>query len=379
MTEWKKEHYNEMSCNSTEQNERGNKMALEDNFRKVTPYVPGEQPKIPNLIKLNTNENPYPPAPGVRDALLKLAEDPSVLRKYPAPDCEILEEAIADYYGISRDRLFVGVGSDDVLSMAFLTFFNSKKPVLFPDITYSFYDVWAEVYGIPYKQIPLDENFEIRAEDYRMENGGIVIANPNAPTGVAKPKAWMEDFLKEHTDTVVIVDEAYVDFGAESVIDLIDKYENLLVVQTFSKSRSMAGMRIGMAFGSKLLIKYLKDVKFSVNSYTMNTTSLLLGVEAIRDDAYFREKVQAVIATRERVKLQLKSLGFVFRDSKTNFIFASHPAMDASEIMKKLRERGIIVRHFSKPRIDQYLRISIGTDAEMDELIKALAEILHRW
>ena len=367
-----------MSCNSTEQNERGNKMALEDNFRKVTPYVPGEQPKIPKLIKLNTNENSYPPAPGVRDALLKLAEDPSVLRKYPAPDCEILEEAIADYYGISRDRLFVGVGSDDVLSMAFLTFFNSKKPVLFPDITYSFYDVWAEVYGIPYKQIPLDENFEIRAEDYRMENGGIVIANPNAPTGVAKPKAWMEDFLKEHTDTVVIVDEAYVDFGAESVIDLIDKYENLLVVQTFSKSRSMAGMRIGMAFGSKLLIKYLKDVKFSVNSYTMNTTSLLLGVEAIRDDAYFREKVQAVIATRERVKLQLKSLGFVFRDSKTNFIFASHPAMDASEIMKKLRERGIIVRHFSKPRIDQYLRISIGTDAEMDELIKALAEILHR-
>lgn len=351
-------------------------MALEDNFRKVTPYVPGEQPKIQNLIKLNTNENPYPPAPGVKAALERLASDTSVLRKYPAPDCEILEEALSAYYGIPRERLFVGVGSDDVLSMAFLTFFNSDKPVLFPDITYSFYDVWAEVYRIPYKQIPLDENFEIHEEDYRIENGGIVIANPNAPTGVSKGRTWIEAFLKEHTDTVVIVDEAYVDFGGESVVDLTGTYENLLVVQTFSKSRSLAGMRIGMAFGSEKLIRYLKDVKFSVNSYTMNTTALLLGVEALKDDTYFKEKVQAVIDTRERTKLKLKSLGFVFADSKTNFVFATHPAKDAVEIMQKLRERGIIVRHFSKPRINQYLRISIGTDAEMDALIKALAEIL---
>ena len=351
-------------------------MSLEDNFRKVTPYVPGEQPKIKNLIKLNTNENPYPPAPGVRKALEELASDIGILRKYPAPDCEILEEAISEYYGISRDKLFVGVGSDDVLSMAFLTFFNSNKPVLFPDITYSFYDVWAEVYRIPYKQIPLNEQFEINIEDYRIENGGIVIANPNAPTGVSKGKAWIEDFLKEHRDSVVIVDEAYVDFGAESVIDLIDSYENLLVVQTFSKSRSMAGMRIGMAFGCENLIKYLKDVKFSVNSYTMNTTSLLLGVEAIRDEEYFREHVDKIIATRERAKLQLKSLGFEMPDSKTNFLFVTHPRMRAEKIFASLRERGIIVRHFAKPRIDNYLRISVGTDEETEKLVNAMAEIL---
>ena len=351
-------------------------MSLEDNFRKVTPYVPGEQPKIKNLIKLNTNENPYPPAPGVRKALEELASDIGILRKYPAPDCEILEEAISEYYGISRDKLFVGVGSDGVLSMAFLTFFNSNKPVLFPDITYSFYDVWAEVYRIPYKQIPLNEQFEINIEDYRIENGGIVIANPNAPTGVSKGKAWIEDFLKEHRDSVVIVDEAYVDFGAESVIDLIDSYENLLVVQTFSKSRSMAGMRIGMAFGCENLIKYLKDVKFSVNSYTMNTTSLLLGVEAIRDEEYFREHVDKIIATRERAKLQLKSLGFEMPDSKTNFLFVTHPRMRAEKIFASLRERGIIVRHFAKPRIDNYLRISVGTDEETEKLVNAMAEIL---
>lgn len=351
-------------------------MSLEDNFRKVTPYVPGEQPKIKNLIKLNTNENPYPPAPGVRKALEELASDIGILRKYPAPDCEILEEAISEYYGISRDKLFVGVGSDDVLSMAFLTFFNSDKPVLFPDITYSFYDVWAEVYRIPYKQIPLNEQFEINIEDYRIENGGIVIANPNAPTGVSKGKAWIEDFLKEHRDSVVIVDEAYVDFGAESVIDLIDSYENLLVVQTFSKSRSMAGMRIGMAFGCENLIKYLKDVKFSVNSYTMNTTSLLLGVEAIRDEEYFRVHVDKIIATRERAKLQLKSLGFEMPDSKTNFLFVTHPRMRAEKIFASLRERGIIVRHFAKPRIDNYLRISVGTDEETEKLVNAMAEIL---
>ena len=351
-------------------------MSWEENVRKVIPYTPGEQPKIANIVKLNTNENPYPPAPGVTEAIKSLAENVSELRKYPAPNCDLLEEAVSEYYGLSREKVFVGVGSDDVLSMAFLTFFHGEKPVLFPDITYSFYDVWAEVYGIPYKQIPLDENFEILKEDYEIENGGIVIANPNAPTGVANSLEWMEDFLNRHRDVVVIADEAYVDFGAESTLPLIEKYDNLLVVQTYSKSRSLAGLRIGMAFGAPKLIKYLKDVKFSVNSYTMNTPSLMLGAAAIKDEAYFKECVNKIIATREKTKLLMKSLGFRFADSKANFLFVTHPKVDAVTIKDKLREKGIIVRHFNKPRIDNYLRISIGTDEEMEKLIAELAVIL---
>ncbi len=351
-------------------------MSWEENVRKVTPYVPGEQPRIANIIKLNTNENPYPPAPGVRKALEILAGNTDVLRKYPSPTCDQLEESLGKYYGIPRENLFVGVGSDDVLSMAFLTFFHGNKPVLFPDITYSFYDVWADVYRIPYKQIPLDENFEIHEEDYEIENGGIVIANPNAPTGVAKDRDWIDAFLSKHKDVVVIVDEAYVDFGAESALPLIDKYDNLLVVQTFSKSRSLAGLRIGMAFGSAKLIHYLKDVKFSVNSYTMNQPSLMLATESIADEEYFRANLEKVIATRESTKLKLKSLGFRFADSKANFIFATHPNKPAEEIMQALRAEGIIVRHFKKPRIDNYLRISIGTDEEMQRLVDVLAKIL---
>lgn len=351
-------------------------MSWESNVRKVVPYVPGEQPKIENIIKLNTNENPYPPAPGVQKAMKELENGYDALRKYPSPACDILEEELSRYYGLPREQLFVGVGSDDVLSMAFLAFFHGEKPVLFPDITYSFYDVWAEVYGIPYKTVPLDENFEINAGDYDIPNGGIVIANPNAPTGIAKSREWMEEFISRHGDVVVIVDEAYVDFGGESCIPLIEKYENLLVTQTFSKSRSLAGLRIGMAFGSRKLIQYLKDVKFSVNSYTMNTPSLVLGCESLRDEAYFREKVNAVIETRERTKEELKNLGFIMPESKTNFLFASHPKMSAEEILQKLRSEGIIVRHFKKARIDNYLRISIGTDAEMGKMISVLKTIL---
>ena len=351
-------------------------MSWEDNVRKVVPYVPGEQPKMDKLIKLNTNENPYPPAPGVQKAIEELKGNFSVLRKYPAPDCEALEVALSEYYHLPRTRIFTGVGSDDVLSMAFLAFFHGDKPVLFPDITYSFYDVWAEVYRISYETIPLDENFDIVAEDYNRENGGIVIANPNAPTGIAKSAEWIEDFVKAHQDTVVIVDEAYVDFGGQSVISLTDKYENLLVVQTFSKSRALAGLRIGMAFGCEKIIGYLKDVKFSVNSYTMNTPSLILGVESIKDDEYFREKIEAVVKTREWSKERLKELGFAMTDSKSNFLFVSHPKMAAAEIAAKLREEGIILRHFNKPRIDNYLRISVGTDEEMQILTDTLARIL---
>ncbi len=349
-------------------------MSWEENVRKVVPYTPGEQPKIKNIIKLNTNENPYSPAAAVDKALAEMDTDD--FRKYPDPNCTVLVEAIASFYGLPKEKVFVGVGSDDVLAMAFLTFFNSDKPILFPDITYSFYDVWADLFRIPYRQVPLNEKFEIEPEDYFAENGGVVIANPNAPTGVELPLSDIEEIVKRNPDVVVIVDEAYVDFGGASALSLIDKYDNLLVVQTFSKSRSMAGMRIGYAFGCEKLIKYLSDVKFSFNSYTMNDAALKLGAAAVSDRAYFEECCSKVIATRERTKLQLKELGFEFEDSKTNFIFAKHPDKHGKEIFDYLRQNGIIVRRFDKPRIDEYLRISIGTDEEMDKLINVLKEII---
>ena len=349
-------------------------MSWEENIRKVIPYTPGEQPKIQNIIKLNTNENPYPPAPAVAEAIKNM--DVDRFKKYPDPSCSVLVDAIADFYNVSSDKVFVGVGSDDVLAMAFLTFFNSDKPVLFPDITYSFYDVWANLYRIPFKQIPLNEDFTITKEDYFGENGGVVIANPNAPTGVELPLKDIEEILQKNRDVVVIVDEAYIDFGGESALPLIDKYDNLLVVQTFSKSRSMAGMRIGYAFGNEKLIKYLSDVKYSFNSYTMNTPTLELGALAISNRDYFDKTRNMVIGTRERVKKELKNLGFEFADSKTNFIFAKHPDKSGKEIFAYLRSRGIIVRRFDLPRIDEYLRISIGTDEEMDTLIRALKEII---
>ena len=349
-------------------------MSWEENVRKVIPYTPGEQPKIKNIIKLNTNENPYPPAPAVEGALRNM--DADAFRKYPDPGCSRLVNAIADFYKVDKDNVFVGVGSDDVLSMAFLTFFNSNKPVLFPDITYSFYDVWAQLYRIPYEQIPLKSDFTIEPSDYFRENGGIVIANPNAPTGVEMPLSAIEEIVKRNPDVVVIVDEAYVDFGGESALPLIDKYDNLLVVQTFSKSRSMAGMRIGYAFGSKKLIGYLSDAKFSFNSYTMNMPSLELGALAIEDRDYFEKTRSMIIRTRERTKEELSKLGFVFADSKTNFIFAMHPDRPGKELFEYLRQHDIIVRRFDLPRISEYLRISIGTDEEMDTLISVLKEII---
>ena len=351
-------------------------MSYEDKVRKVVPYTPGEQPKIKNIIKLNTNENPYPPAPGVEKLLKEM--DISEFRKYPDPSCTVLVDAIADFYNVDKNKVFVGVGSDDVLSMAFLTFFNSDKPILFPDITYSFYDVWANLYRIPFRQIPLRDDFTINSEDYYIDNGGIVIANPNAPTGLELPLSEIEEIVKRNPDVVVIVDEAYVDFGGVSALSLIDKYENLLVVQTFSKSRSMAGMRIGFAFGCPKLIKYLSDAKFSFNSYTMNMPSLYLGAAAIADREYFEKTTSMVVATRERTKKELSNLGFVFGDSKTNFIFAIHPEREGKELFDYLRSRGIIVRRFDSPRISQYLRISIGTDGEMEQLIAVLKEFLGK-
>lgn len=346
----------------------------EENVRKVVPYTPGEQPKSKNIIKLNTNENPYPPAPGVERALREI--DVQEFRKYPDAETRPLVDVLAEYYQVKPEQVFVGVGSDDVLAMSFLTFFNSGKPILFPDITYSFYDVWADLFKIPYACQPLDDEFHIRVEDYKKDCGGIVIPNPNAPTGVEMDLSQIEEILKSNPDVIVIIDEAYIDFGGASALALLPNYENLLIVQTFSKSRSLAGMRIGYAFGCPKLIKYLNDVKYSFNSYTMNMTALTLGVEAVRDEAYFKETLQKVINTRERVKDELKELGFHFQDSKSNFIFASHPNYPAKELFEALKQEGIYVRYFNKPRIDNYLRISIGTDAEMDELITFLEKYI---
>lgn len=338
--------------------------------RKVVPYVPGEQPQESNLIKLNTNENPYPPAPGVIRALEQF--DTDRLRLYPEPDCKVLVNAIAEYYGLNSSRVFVGVGSDDVLAMIFMTFFNSEKPILFPDITYSFYDVWADMLRIPYEVKPLDENFLIKKEDYYGENGGVIFPNPNAPTGILMELLEIEEILEHNRDVIVVVDEAYIDFGGKSALPLIEKYDNLLVVQTFSKSRSLAGMRIGFAMGNEKLIKYINDVKYSFNSYTMNQTALALGVEAIKDKGYFEETRQKVIATREWTKGELKKLGFSFGDSMSNFIFAAHESVPAKELFEALKKEHIFVRHFSKERISNYLRISIGTRKEMETLIRFL-------
>ena len=350
-------------------------MSWEDGVRRVVPYVPGEQPKQAGIIKLNTNECPYPPAPGVKRALDEL--DRGAMRLYPDPESGELVEALAEYYGLSEKQIFVGVGSDDVLAMAFLTFFNTGKPILFPDITYSFYDVWADLFRIPYEKVPLDEDFRIRAEDYTdRECGGIVMANPNAPTGVLLPLSEVERIISANRNVVVIVDEAYVDFGGESALPLLEKYENLLVVQTFSKSRAMAGMRIGFAFGNEKLIGYLLDCRFSFNSYPMNRPALAAGAAAIRDDVYFREICDKIIETRERIKEELKKLGFSFADSRTNFIFAKHERVPAGEIFEMLKGKGIYVRYFAKPRIDNYLRITVGTDEEMDRLLSVLREYL---
>lgn len=349
-------------------------MSWEANVRKVEPYVAGEQPKDHDIIKLNTNECPYPPAPGVA----KRAEEMNCgdLRLYPDMNAEKLVNSLSEYYHVDPAKIFVGVGSDDVLAMSFMTFFNSDKPILFPDITYSFYDVWAELYRIPYKTCALTDDFHMKKEDYMVPNGGVIFPNPNAPTGVLESIDMIEEIIRENRDVVVIIDEAYVDFGGESVLPLIDKYDNLLVVQTFSKSRALAGMRIGFAMGSEKLIGYLKDAKFSFNSYTLNMPAIEMGVEAVKDDAYFKKTVNRIIATRERVKGELKELGFDFTDSKSNFLFATHKTVPAGELFRVLKENGIYVRYWNKKRIDNRLRITIGTDEQMDRLISFLKEYL---
>ena len=345
-----------------------------DNLRTIEPYVPGEQPNLPDMVKLNTNENPYPPSPKVVETLKNF--DCDSLRLYPDPNSQVLADALAKRYGLQSDQVFLGVGSDDVLAIAFMTFFNSKKPILFPDITYSFYDVWAELFQIPYERPALDEHFDLIPEDYYKENGGVVIANPNAPTGVLQSLDFLRDVIEHNRDVVVIIDEAYADFSGSSALELTKEYDNVLIVQTYSKSRSLAGMRIGYAMGNPELIRAMNDVRYSYNSYPMTRLSVALGAAALEDEAYFRETVAKVVETREWTKKELKRLGFSFRDSRTNFIFATHESVPAQTIFDVLREKHIFVRHFGQKRIENYLRISIGTQAEMERFIRETEQII---
>ncbi len=348
----------------------------ENNIRKIKPYTPGEQPGVKDIVKLNTNENPFPPAPGVMKALKGM--DPDSLRRYPDPSIRLLTAELARFYKLEEDMVFAGVGSDDVLAMAFLAFFNSDKPILFPDISYSFYPVWCDLFHIPYETPPLDENFKINRKDYYKENGGVVIANPNAPTGICEDLSFIEDILSHNKDCIVIIDEAYIDFsGKDSAVGLIHKYDNLIVVQTFSKARSMAGMRIGYAMGNPVLIKALNDVKYSINSYTMNSTAIIAGVEAVRDAEYCRNAIEKIIKERARSEEQFKQLGFTFTESGSNFLFVTHRTLPASEIFNALRENNIYVRYFNAPRIDNYLRVSIGKPEDMDKLFAFLKEYIE--
>lgn len=346
----------------------------EKNIRKVEPYVPGEQPQEKNIIKLNTNENPYPPSPKVYEAHKNIDIDRFGL--YPDPSASALVRGLEKYYGLEQGQVFVGVGSDDVLSLAFLTFFNSDKPILFPDVTYSFYPVWANVYRIPYECPALDENFCIRVEDYKKENGGVIIANPNAPTSIGMSLDAIEEIVKANPDVIVIIDEAYVDFGGETALPLLDKYENLLVVRTYSKSRSLAGMRIGFAIGNKALIQAMTDVKESINSYTMTQESIAVGTASLEDEEYFRDNIKKVMDTRAFTKEELEKRNFTVLPSCTNFLFAKHATVSGEKIFGKLREKKIFVRHFGGERIKEYLRITIGTREQMEQMIQALDQIL---
>jgi len=339
------------------------------NIRKVVPYVPGEQPNFPDMIKLNTNENPYPPSPKIQAALQGIADSQ---RLYPDPTSHTLNAAIAQVYQVEESQVFTGVGSDDVLAMIFQTFFNDTLPIRFPDITYAFYPVWCRLFQIPYETKPLNDNFEIVPSDYFSENGGIVFPNPNAPTGIALPMNSIEEILQHNPDSLVVIDEAYIDFGGTSALPLLQKYENLLIVQTFSKSRSLAGSRIGFCLGAPKLIRALHDVKYSFNSYTINQASLAIGTASMLDTDYLEKTTRKIIATRERTKQQLASLGFTFPNSKSNFLFVTHTVWNAKRLYNALRENHIYVRWFNIPRIQNYLRITIGTDEQMDTLFRFL-------
>ena len=343
----------------------------------LTPYVPGEQPKVANLIKLNTNENPYPPSPKVLEAIAsELGADAARLRLYPDPNADLLKAAIARSHDITVQQVFVGNGSDEVLAHVFMALLKHERPVLFPDITYSFYPVYCALYGIDYRTVPLADDFTIDPTDYAQPNGGIIFPNPNAPTGRQLGVDAIEQILAANRDSVVVVDEAYVDFGGKSAISLADRYDNLLVVHTLSKSRSLAGLRVGFAVGDPALIEALERVKNSFNSYPLDRLAIVGAVAALEDAAYFEHSRQAVITSRGTLTAELQSLGFEVLPSAANFIFARHPHRDAAQLALALREQNIIVRHFKLPRIDQFLRITVGTDADCAALTAALRSIL---
>lgn len=342
--------------------------------RSLSPYVPGEQPQIDHLIKLNTNEHPLGPSPRVLEAIKAATTDR--LRLYPDPEAVELKDAIAKRYGLERAQVFVGNGSDDVLNLAFFAFFQKERPLLFSDLTYGFYPVYAELHGIQTHIVPVDENFRIRADDYigqgHSKAGGIIIANPNAPTGIALGLGDIERIVAGNPDAVVLIDEAYVDFGGQSAVSLIDRYTNLLVSHTLSKSRSLAGLRVGYAMGSAQLIQGLEIVKNSTNSYPLDQLAQIGATAAIEDDAYFASACQTVIETRQWLTAQLQALGFDVLPSAANFVFARHPDHEGAALAHWLRERAILVRHFKRPRIDQFLRITVGTSGQCESLIQAL-------
>ena len=344
------------------------------NLRNIEPYVPGEQSKDKDIVKINANENPYPPSPKAAKVLKNF--DTNKLRFYPSANSTKLKEAIAKYYKVDVSNVFVGNGSDDVLAVAFQSFFNSDKPIVYPDLTYSFYPVWCSLFGIKYKNYPVGDDFRINPEDYKEKNGGVVIPNPNAPTSLGEGLDFVEKILNYNQDSVVIIDEAYVDFGGTSSIPLIDKYENLLVTGTFSKSRSLAGLRIGFAIGSKALIDVMEAVKNSYNSYTVDSLSIEMGAASIEDDEYFKSTCKKVIKTRERVTLELEKLGFDVLDSQTNFIFVTHNKHNMKSLFEYLKTQKVFIRYFSLPRIENYVRITIGTNEEMDIFLEKTKEFI---
>ena len=342
---------------------------------KLTPYIPGEQPKGNLSLKLNTNENPYGPSQKVLDSISAASNEQ--LRLYPDPESDLLKSAISNYYNIPMNSIFVGNGSDEILAFIFQSFFKNNLPILFPDITYSFYPAYCSLYDIEYTRMPLDEEFNIDLEDYLIPNGGIIFPNPNAPTGIPKNLVDIENLVKINQDSVVVIDEAYVDFGTESAVELVNQYKNLVITQSFSKSRSLAGMRLGCAFGNEDLIEALNRIKNSFNSYPIDRLAQVAGIEAIKDENYFNEARYKIIQARTFLEKELLLMGFETLPSGANFIFTKHRSKDAVMIFKKLRESGVIVRHFNEPeRISQYLRITIGTQDEMRKFISILKAII---
>lgn len=344
--------------------------------KKIKPYVPGEQPRDKKYIKLNTNENPYPPSPKVLEAIKEAAEE--ALRLYPDPTCQELRNKIAHYYNLSEKQVFLGNGSDEVLAFAFMAFFNPGETILFPEITYSFYKVYAGLFGLDYQLIPLANDFSILTEEFNQDNGGIIIPNPNAPTGKLLTIEAIEKILASNKERVVIIDEAYIDFGGKSVIPLIKTYPNLLVIQTLSKSRSLAGLRIGFALGQEDLIQGLERIKNSFNSYTLDRLALAGAVAAFEDESYFQETRAKIIETREKVVKELQTIGFQAIPSQANFVFISHPQYLAEIIFSQLREKGILVRYFKESKIENYLRVSIGSEQEMDYFLKSIREMTEK-